>query len=555
MRQPTRSALFVAAIAGSAAATSRPVAASVFAGVHVIAARGNQIPGQAPGVTWGALNTPSVARDGRVAFSGSLVGVPAVNNLGIFTGTDASDTSLVVQSGTQAPGGPAGATMDLSGSSAGLQAATAKINADGVISFVSIMTGGGTVANVDNSGVFAGTASGGFGMLARRGTVVSGTGGAVHSSAFNTSVGSLPVNAGSTLYFGSAMTGGDVVGTSNNDAVFSAAGGVLSIIARRGASAPGVAGGLLGTLANPVPMMSNASGQALFGNTLTGVASTADSALYRHTPGVGLEIVAREGDLAPGTAGASFSGSFSLFTANFNNLGQAAFGATLAGGDVVGAANNTAIYVASPGNAALAWRAGMPAPGTDANFATTNAFNMAFDNAGRIAAVCTLTGGTSATTTDSGLWYGAPGALNLVAREGDAVPLLNATFNAISNVRANVLGQLLFTSSLLSGDSALNGKTALMAYDPGLGMFPLMYTGEQIEVAPGVFKTVTGFTSFGNSNSDGSGLTLSDTGWLTMKLTTSDSTDVIVRYSIPAPGPSVLLALAGLVIGRRRSRC
>lgn len=87
------------------------------------------------------------------------------------------------------------------------------------------------------------------------------------------------------------------------------------------------------------------------------------------------------------------------------------------------------------------------------------------------------------TANDSGLWYGAPGALNLIAREGDAVPTLNATFNAMSNIRANVLGQLVFTSTMLSSDAALNAKTALMAYDPVGGLFPIIYTGEQIEVA------------------------------------------------------------------------
>lgn len=555
MVKPFRSVWVFACVAGTVTPLGLPAHASLITAVHVIAARGNQVPGQAPGVTWGALNTPSVALDGRVAFSGGLVGVPAANNLGIFSGTDASNTGLVIQSGTQAPGGPAGATMDLNGAASGLQVASAKINAVGVISFVSLMTGGGTVANVTNWGVFSGTVGGGFGMFVQRGSVVEGTGGATMSTPFSTAVGSLPINAASIGYFGTGLAGGDVAGTTNNEAILGGSSGSLAIIARRGAPAPGLGGVTFGTMVNPVPMMSNANGQALFGNALVGATAATDASVWRFTPGIGNELVAREGDGAPGTAGAVYTTSFSMFTANFNNAGQAAFVTTLSGGDVVGTTNNSAVYVATPAGATLAWRNGAAAPGTDAMFLAASAFNLALDNGGRVALTATITGGTSVATNDSGLWYGAPGALSLIAREGAAVPTLNATFNSIANPRANVLGQLVFTSSMLSGDAALNGRTALMAFDPIAGLFPLMYTGEQIEVEPGVFKTVSGFTTFGNSNSDGSSLTFSDTGWLTLKLTTSDSTDVIVRYYIPAPCSLALLALGGVLPRRRRRHC
>jgi len=547
--------MVVAAGAALSVVMGSAAEASVLTLANVLAAKGNQIPGQAPGVTWGALNTPSVALDGRVAFSGSLVGVPAVNNLGIFSGTNAANTNLYIQSGTQAPGGPVGATMDLNGASNGLQTASAKINADGVISYVSLMTGGGTVANVNNWGVFSGTVSGGFGMFARRGGVIPGTGGATHSTAFSTSVAGIPINGSGVGYFGGGLAGGDVVGTTNNDALFGGTAGSINIIARRGGAAPGVAGGTFGSLTNPVPIMSNSGGQVLFGNTLNatgGVTTANDATLYRYTPGVGSELVAREGDAAPGTAGATYSTSFNLFTHNFNNAGQAAFSTTLVGGDVVGTTNNSAIYVATPAGASLAWRKGSAAPGTDGNFVSANAFDLSFDNAGRIASTFTIGGGTVTTANDSGLWYGAPGALNLIAREGGVVPTLNATFNFISNIRSNDIGQLVFTSSMLSVDTNLNAKTVLMAYDPTLGMFPLIYTGEQIEVSPGVFKTVSSFTLAGASNSDGGNLALSDSGWLTVKISTADTTDVIVQYAIPAPGAISLLGVAGLVMARRR---
>jgi hypothetical protein len=524
---------------------------------NVVAARNQQIPGQAPGVTWGALNNPSVAADGRVVFSGGINGVPAVNNQGIFSGYTAASMAMLVQSGTQAPGGPAGATMDLSGSSTGFIAGSAHVNASGAVTFVSLFTGGGSTANVNNQAIFTGTAGGGFGMFVRRGDAAPGTAGAVLNTPFASSVAGTPINSSGAGYFAATLTGGDVSGTTNNDGIFGGTAGNLSLIARRGAAAPGVTGGTFGTLGNPVPIMENGNGQLVFGNTLNatgGVTTANDSVLYMHTPGSGLSLLAREGNAAPGTAGAAFTGSFTMNTANFNNAGQAAFGVSLAGGDVVGTTNNAAFYVATTGGATLAWRNGTAAPGTDGTFASASAFNLALDNGGRIAISATITGGTTVAANDTGIWYGAPGSLQLMAREGGAVPGLNATYGALGFAppRINVLGQMVFTSSMLSGDATLNNRTGLFAYDPALGMLTLAYTGQQIEIAPGVFGTVSGFQLLNSSNSDGAGFALSDTGWLTLRVTTTDSTDVIVRYAVPAPGSLALLGLGGTLALRRR---
>ncbi|MEK6702787.1 MAG: choice-of-anchor tandem repeat NxxGxxAF-containing protein [Planctomycetota bacterium] len=556
MRHFHFSGAYVALLAGTAIGLAGSPAAH--AGLlnlsNVLAYKGGQIPGQAPGVIWGALNTPSVAKNGRVVFSGSISGVAAANSLGIFSGTTSADVTLLVQSGTQAPGGPAGATMDLNGSSSGFNAETARINAAGVISFVSLFTGGGSTANVNNQAIFTGTAGGGFGMFVRRGDAAPGTAGAVLNTSFLTSN---PINASGTGFFAAALTGGDVSGTTNNNGIFGGIAGNLSLIARRGGAAAGVAGGTFGTLGNPVPNMANANGQLVFGNTLNstgGVTSANDSVLYMYTPGSGLSLLAREGNPAPGTSGATYTGSFTMNTANFNNAGQAAYGATLAGGDVVGTTNNAAFYIATTGGSTLAWRNGTAASGTDATFLSASAFNLGIDNAGRIVLSAALTGGTTTTANDSGIWYGAPGLLELIAREGSAVPTLNATFSSLSAVpaRINALGQLVFISSMLSGDAALNNKQGVFAYDPILGLMPLAYAGMQLEVSTGVFKTVAGIQTLNASNSDGSSFALSDTGWLTLKLTTADSTDIIVSYAVPAPGSLALLGLGGALLVRRR---
>lgn len=553
-----RKALVLMSIAGTALGGAALSAdASVFSLSHVLAASNRQIPGQAPGVTWGALNQPSVASDGRVLFSGGINGVAPANNLGIFTGMQAADVLLVAQSGTQAPGGPAGATMDLNGSSAGFLANSAKINADGLISCVSLFTGGGSVPNADNQAIFSGTASGGFGIFVRRGSAAPGTAGALLNSAFAASSGSIPINGSGVGYFASGLTGGDVVGTTNDNGIFGGVAGNLGLVARRGSAAPGIAGGTFGAFSNPVPIMADSSGRLVFGNRLNatgGVTAANDSVLYMHTPGSGLSLVAREGDAAPGTAGAVYAGSPIMFANNLNNAGQSAFATNLSGGDVVPGVNDSAIYLATTSGATQGWRKGMAAAGTDATFSAVSTLSLCIDNAGRIAMSATIVGGSSTTADDTGIWYGAPGDLRLIAREGSAVPTLNATFSSLGALdpRTNALGQLVFSANMLSSDPALNNKTGLFAFDPALGLLPLAYVGEQIEVAPGVFKTITGFQTRTGSNSDGAGVTLSDTGWLTLKVTASDATDVIVSFAVPTTGPLALLALGGVTLLRRR---
>ena len=223
---------------------------------------------------------------------------------------------------------------------------------------------------------------------------------------------------------------------------------------------------------------------------------------------------------------------------------------------MVGTTNSSAVYVLSASGPTLAWRAGAAAPGTDAQFLSTNSFGLSMTNAGTIALPAALTGGTTTSTNDSGIWYGPAGSLQMIAREGNAVPTLNATFGNMgtAGIRANGAGQLAFNVPMLSSDTNLNNKLVLMAYDPTAGLFPVIYTGEQIEIAPGVFKTVSGFQYQASSNGDGSPLALSETGWLTLKITTTDSTDVIVRYAIPTPTSASLLAVGGMLMARRR-RC
>jgi hypothetical protein len=396
-------------------------------------------------------------------------------------------------------------------------------------------------------------------MLARSGSQIPGAApGTVTANQFSTSTSGLPVTALNVLYYGVNTVGGDTVSGVNNSVLMGSNNGALFKIARQGEAAPG-SGANFGSLNLPSSMLADPSGRLVFSHTLTGGSATSanDSVLYRYTPGSGLALAHREGDTAPGTAGAVFSGAPQLFNPSMNASGRVLLGSTLAGGDVSGTTNDFGVFVSDLTGESLLWRKGAPAPGVPgATFLSSNGFALCLGNSGKavIGAALVQSGDVTA-ANDAGLWWGAPGGLALLAREGDAVPTLNAAFaNGIGTATSviNALDQIVFTSGMTSSDPNLNNKTVLMAYDPGLGLFPLAYAGEQIEVAPGVFKTISSFALRNATNSDGSAFALSDTGILAFRVGFSDSTSAIVTYSIPAPGAAALGLLALPLAMRRR---
>ena len=105
-------------------------------------------------------------------------------------------------------------------------------------------------------------------------------------------------------------------------------------------------------------LLLNTNGQVLYNLMLAGFSVTAanNASLALYTPGLGNVVLVREGQIAPGTAGATFNSDFdvwspSLSTDAFNNSGQYVMQAELQGGDVVDGVNNTVLYVGSPSGA------------------------------------------------------------------------------------------------------------------------------------------------------------------------------------------------------------
>ena len=166
------------------------------------------------------------------------------------------------------------------------------------------------------------------------------------------------------------MYGGDVSGTGNARALFRGTTAAnLSMMIRSSDPAPGLAGLTLVNSAGNHGIQGGArltpDGRTFWSSYLSGpgVASSNDTAMFGGLPG-SLGPIVREGDAAPGTSGAVFSGdriTSSQFT-TMNRNGAVLFQSTLSGGDVVGTTNNQALYTGTAGALSMVVRKGDTVP-------------------------------------------------------------------------------------------------------------------------------------------------------------------------------------------------
>jgi hypothetical protein len=233
------------------------------------------------------------------------------------------------------------------------------------------------VINDAGSTAFAGHSTGGLGfwssgaggsaLIARSGEQAAGTPAGVVYAFNNSENGSSLVmnDAGQTAFF-AGLAGPGVDLFTNGRGVWAQRHGGLELVARTGNHAPGTADGVnFGDIFLRGGPALNGLGQTAFPAYLTGpgVDSTNASGIWSEGSG-SLALVARTGNQAPGMPdGAVFTGLNSLGSIAFNNAGQTAFSGSVTGGGV-DSTNNTGIWSEASGSLALAVRSGTPAPGT-----------------------------------------------------------------------------------------------------------------------------------------------------------------------------------------------
>ena len=535
----------------------------------VVADIGDTVPDYAgapmAGFTFGGsgnFDGATIDENGNVLFRARFIdnNVPSTtttfNDRAYFKGSSRATLQMVVRGGDQAPTMTTGYLLrTTTGSSTSLPSSCRIVpNGDvfwGSNIFDSLGSGGITAA--DDECWFGGPV-GAQTMLLRQGSAAPGTTGATFAQAFSgVSQQTQSMDRNGNLCFFATLTGGDVVGTTNQQGIWWGPPASLTLVQRKGEAANGIPGTFVSTTNSSAlgfTISCNTAGQVFYeivlDNTLGNLPpTTADRAMMLWSAGAGHQVIIREGDTAPGTAGATYNniaGSATEswtpgFSANLlRQSGAVIFTSTLKGGDVVGTDNDLGVFRGTPGSIALVARENDPAPGTDGVFATFNNTNTLHNDGGKVCLQASIRGGTVTTANDSGIWMGTPGNLQLIIREGDVDPVTGGTFGSISGISTyfNDRDQIVVGTITLTGGTSPGSSTWL--YNPGQGLVPICLTTSQVEVLPTVFKTCTGGIG-GNSvfNTDGAALAFNHDGQIGTRVGFTDGTAAIMVITLPDP--------------------
>jgi hypothetical protein len=281
---------------------------------QLVAISGAATPGLA-GAIWagsGAFDTPQIDESGSVYFRGQFTGGGATgaDDRALFYGP-AGSLVMMTRNGSQAPGMPAGVTVSTSAGAGGL-ISVYRLSPSGASVWLTSVWNGGTTATSDTA-CYGGTPASPV-LLGREGDPAIGTAGATLSSNFTTSltIERLSITSNGNICWRSLLSGGDVSGSTNNEAIYiyDAGTSTSQMLFRKGDLIPGgfSVSSLIGSSSPYVLHMNNAGLVLWEGQLNTSVGSPLPTALDNQvlllsSLSGGTTIVAREGAPAPGAGG------------------------------------------------------------------------------------------------------------------------------------------------------------------------------------------------------------------------------------------------------------
>ncbi len=376
----------------------------------LVAREGDTAPGTGNALFDVLNQVPTIDPAGKITFLGKLragSGSPTVdgsNDLGIWSERSGS-LALVLREGDTAPGA-GNARFD--------RLKFLKTNGFGQMAFMGNLrlgTGFPVVDSSNDKGLWS-EDSGSLALLVREGDTAPGSGGATFNE-FGIPALSM---AGKSAFVGflNIGSGSPAVGISNDLGIWSNHTGSLALVVREDDIMPGTGNARLSRFNNAfvINSMGNIAfpGLLRIGTGSPAVDSFNNSGIWLKNEN-GLALIAREGDIAPGTGNARFE----LFgTPVINDVGETAFLGFLrtgTGSPAVGGSNDLGFWVADPsGVLLLVVREGDPlevAPGDTRIISSLSAFvsNSAFSvgqdgnvtsiNNGRLTFNASFTDGTS----------------------------------------------------------------------------------------------------------------------------------------------------------------
>jgi hypothetical protein len=301
----------------------------------------------------------------------------------LFSGAPLGAWTPSATPNTQAPGTPAGVNF------AGIK--LPNLNDAGGVAFVAQLAGSGVVTDVNDQGLWAGSAASPQ-LVARMGSQAPGT---PIGTVFSVDTGSdvafdgLTTNVNGRVAFQARLSGTGVT-TSNMDGIWSGAPAAATLVAREGSQAVGVPAGVSYALLG-MPLLDD-DDRVTFHSML----SDGSFGIWSGKPGA-LAKVVRTGDAAPGIAGATFTAMGSFVT---NDVGQTVFGGTASPGQ-------RGLWLAdADGDIELLLRYGQPFPVGDGTFKTLSQIDFhfgdggngkhgSFNDAGQLAVLARFTDSTS----------------------------------------------------------------------------------------------------------------------------------------------------------------
>ncbi|MCC7009750.1 MAG: hypothetical protein IT184_13155 [Acidobacteria bacterium] len=235
----------------------------------------------------------------------------------------------------------------------------AKLNAAGQVLWECIYNsavGSPLPTGTTNQALYRSTLGGAHVLIAREGDPVPGLAGGevfgIVSGASSWGALGAALDAQGNVLFSPDIRDGATTTSDDQVLAYWPSGGAVQVLARENDPAPGLAGVQLASINPGTLMLGNQGRFSFIGNLRGAVGTGSDSALWSgltSAPGGALQLVAREGDPAPGTSNALIGGLSSTVYA-FNDLGTLVFVTGLVAGDVVVGVNDAALYQWTPSN-------------------------------------------------------------------------------------------------------------------------------------------------------------------------------------------------------------